>query len=386
MGRLFLLQEQCLRLMGHSMDSQSNDDRALTLGLKHFASLLLVISAEYPMMSYVMYNRDDIELVTASLSVVFTNLLTVIKISTFLVYKQNFWQLMHSFRQIYPKFHQSASDVVGHDYITKDNNFAALLGKAYCISCACTGLYFMLDPILKIISSHWRGEIYIRELPMPMKFPFNDVNTPGYEFGFGYTVFVTIAVVLYASAVDGLFISFAFNLRAHFQALQQRIQQLTFDQSAEADHEQMIHVVQYHVKLLDLSKQLRITYMPIVFGQFLITSIQVGVIIYQILTHMDNAMALIRFFSFFGSIMLQLFLYCYGGELIKNESLQVGVAVQLADWHLATPKQRRSLAFIMHCSQRGMLIKAGFYEASLANFLAIFRAAMSFIAVIQSAE
>ncbi|KAH8310956.1 hypothetical protein KR044_003593 [Drosophila immigrans] len=398
MGRLFLLQEHCLRLMGHSMDSRSDDDDSiLTLRLKYFGSLLLVVSAEYPMLSYVMHNRDDVELVTASLSVVFTNLLTVIKISTFLVYKQNFWQLMQSFRQIYPQSHQSA-EVVGSAYITADNKLAALLGRAYCISCACTGLYFMLDPIVKIISSHWHGELYIRELPMPMKFPFNDVNTPGYEFGFVYTVFVTIAVVLYASAVDGLFISFAFNLRAHFLALQQRIQQLTFDLPDEAtQQQQMVQVVQYHVKLLNLAKQLRITYMPIVFAQFLITSIQVGVIIYQILTvgkhiyihlerfselllqHMNNVMALLRFFSFFGSIMLQLFLYCYGGELIKNEAglkfkcnyLQVGVAVQLSDWHLATPKQRRSLAFVMHRSQRGMLIKAGFYEASLANFLAV---------------
>jgi len=92
-------------------------------------------------------------------------------------------------------------------------------------------------------------------------------------------------VVLFASAVDGLFISFAINLRAHFQALQQRIYELTFDLNQEqAVQQQIIQVVQYHVQLLNLAKQLRITYTPIVFGQFLITSIQVGVIIYQILT------------------------------------------------------------------------------------------------------
>jgi len=118
----------------------------------------------------------------------------------------------------------------------------------------------------------------------PYRFPFNDVNSPGYEFGFIYTLFVTIAVVLYASAVDGLFISFAINLRAHLQALQQRIQDLTFDLPDQAVQEQIIQVVQYHVHILNLAKLLRITYMPIVFGQFLITSIQVGVIIYQILS------------------------------------------------------------------------------------------------------
>lgn len=99
---------------------------------------------------------------------------------------------------------------------------------------------------------------------------------------------MTIAVVLFASAVDGLFISFAINLRAHFQALQERILAMTFDPSpAQAVQQQLVQVVQYHVQLLNLAKQLRITYTPIVFGQFLITSIQVGVIIYQILTVRD---------------------------------------------------------------------------------------------------
>lgn len=116
------------------------------------------------------------------------------------------------------------------------------------------------------------------------RFPFNDVNTPGYEVGFIYTIFVTITVVLYASAVDGLFISFAINLRAHFQELQLQIEQLAFDRTHRQVQYQLMQIVKYHVQLLGLAKQLRLVYTPIVFGQFFITSIQVGVIIYQIMT------------------------------------------------------------------------------------------------------
>jgi len=34
---------------------------------------------------------------------------------------------------------------------------------------------------------------------------------------------------------------------------------------------------------------------------------------------MDSVMDLLLYASFFGSIMLQLFIYCYGGEIIKAE-------------------------------------------------------------------
>ncbi|XP_017846321.1 odorant receptor 82a [Drosophila busckii] len=373
MVRLFQLQEQCLRVMGHNMVVEP-----LTLSLKHIASLAFVLSAQYPLVSYALHNRDDLELITAGLSVVFTNMLTVIKISTFLAYKQDYWRMIQGFRQMYLQSRRLQH--CGYDYVTPANKLATKLGKAYFFSCGFTGLYFMLTPIVMIISSNWRGVSVARELPMPMKFPFNDTVSPGYECGYVYTMIVTIVVVLYASAVDGLFISFAINLRAHFQTLQDTIVQ------AATDSVQLIDAINYHVLLLDMSQRLRLIFMPIVFGQFFITSLQVGVIIYQIVTHMDSVMSLLVYFSFFGSIMLQLFLYCYGGEIIKVESLQVGVAVQLSDWHLATPKQRRSLAFIMQRAQREMIIKAGFYEASLANFVAICRAALSLITLIQSIE
>lgn len=53
------------------------------------------------------------------------------------------------------------------------------------------------------------------------------------------------------------------------------------------------------------------------------------------------------------------------------QSLKVDIAVRLSDWHLASATLRKSLAFIILRSQREVLIKAGFYEASLANFVAV---------------
>ncbi|EDW80505.2 uncharacterized protein Dwil_GK11569 [Drosophila willistoni] len=242
--------------------------------------------------------------------------------------------MMSSLRNLYKKSKDRKSK--DYNYVTRANTLASRLSRSYLISCSCTGLYFMLGPILKIITNKLRSVTYIRELPMPMKFPFNTENSPGYEIGFVYTAVFTTIVVVYASAIDGLFISFAINLRGHFQALQHDIRKAVYNDTKVDPQATIISLVDYHVELLSLSKQLRLIYMPIVFGQFLITSLQVGVIIYQMFT-----------------------------------SFEIGVALQLSDWHLATPHQRRSLAFIMLRSQKKVVIKAGFYEASLANFLAV---------------
>ncbi|EDV42847.1 uncharacterized protein Dana_GF18198 [Drosophila ananassae] len=385
MGRLFQLQEKCLQAMGHT-GGHENSIPDGKLSLKHIVSLAFVVSAQYPLISYIVYNSEDMEKVTACMSVVLTNMLTVIKITTFLAYKQDFWRMIQRFREMHQQSNQRNVDGDGYGYVAAANKVASMLGRAYCVSCGFTGLYFMLGPIVNIVASKWRGTTYVRELPMPMKFPFNDVNTPGYEVGFLYTVLVTVVVVAYASAVDGLFISFAINLRAHFQTLQRDIQNSNYALPERETRAALRSAVDYHVELLSLSKHLRDIYTPIVFGQFFITSLQVGVIIYQLVTRLDSVMDLLVYLSFLGSIMLQLFMYCYGGEIIKVESLKVDIAVRLSNWHLASATLRKSLAFIILRSQREVLIKAGFYEASLANFVAICRTALSLITLIKSIE
>ncbi|KAH8295031.1 hypothetical protein KR018_006279 [Drosophila ironensis] len=386
MGRMFQLQENCLRAMGHTYPHGSVEaSEGKGISVRHIVSLFFVVSAQYPLISFMVYKRDDMEQITACLSVVLTNMLTVVKLTTFMFYKRDFWQMMQCFRDMHkesasPRFRD------GYDYVSSANKLASLLGRAYFISCGFTGLYFMLGPIVKIVSSTCRGSTYVRELPMPMKFPFNHEDSPEYELSFLYIVLVTAAVVAYASAVDGLFISFAINLRAHFKTLQRIIKQFNYAGSVPETQSRLKSFVIYHEELLFLSKRLRAVYIPIVFGQFFITSLQVGVIIYQLVTHMNSVMDLLVYLSFFGSIMLQLFMYCYGGEIIKVESLQVDIAVRLSNWNLATPKVRKSLAFVVTRSQREVQIRAGFYDASLANFVGICRTALSLITLIKSIE
>lgn len=100
MGRLFRLQETCLQAMGHT-GGHENSIPDGKLSLKHIVSLAYVVSAQYPLISYIVYNIEDMEKVTACLSVVFTNMLTVIKITTFLAYKQDFWRMIQRFREMH---------------------------------------------------------------------------------------------------------------------------------------------------------------------------------------------------------------------------------------------------------------------------------------------
>ncbi|XP_023292433.2 odorant receptor 82a [Lucilia cuprina] len=382
MIELFGRQRQCLRIMGH----QFVRDKSVLLGkwrnIVYFGVLMLVMSAQWPMINYAIYYIDNLQLATASLSICFTNILTVIKITTFLSYKWRFVALMTKLETMYQELKDSAAKII----LESANSTAIMVVKLYWISVCSTGTYFMMSPVLKIIWSKIRKTNAAWELPMPMRFAFDFETFPGYEFAYIYTGLVTLSVVMYAVATDGLFVSFAINLVSHLKILQKSIENNTFLKSDEELHKDLKSYIEYHNLILSLYNELRDIYSPIVFGQFLMTSLQVCVIVYQMVTHMDTILVLIINCTFLTSILLQLFIYCYGGEILKLESLMVGISVQLSNWYNLKPAHRRMLVLLMLRSQREAIIKAGFYEASLANFMAILKAAVSYITLIQSIE
>lgn len=89
---------------------------------------------------------------------------------------------------------------------------------------------------------------------------------------------------MYAVATDGLFVSFAINLVSHLKILQKSIEDNKFLKSDEELHSDLKSYIVYHNLILSLYNELRDIYSPIVFGQFLMTSLQVCVIVYQMVT------------------------------------------------------------------------------------------------------
>uniref|UniRef100_A0A348AZT7 Odorant receptor n=1 Tax=Bactrocera dorsalis TaxID=27457 RepID=A0A348AZT7_BACDO len=395
---LFRIQRNCLRVMGHqdifdnneaswSDEQKSKSKRQRWCfrhcqALKYVLLLLFMVSAQLPMMNYIIYHIDDLALATACLSIVFTNVLTVIKTSTFLTYKREFKSLMAEFESMYDELQEAGAK----QCLVTVNVGAKRFVKLYFGACTSTGLYFTINPLVSMIWAKFQAKPIPLELPMPMRFPFDFESTPGYEFAYIYTVFITIVVVMHATSVDGLFVSFTTNLRGHFQALQYFIETNTFDKSEALLQRELGIYVQYHVRLLGLAQSVQRIFKPIIFGQFLMTSLQVCVIIYQLVMNMGVIMEMVVYCTFLSSILLQLLIYCYGAEFLKTESSAVSTAIQMSQWYNLPPRHRHVLRLMMLRSQREIIISAGFYEASLANFMSILKAAMSYITFIQSIE
>lgn len=75
------------------------------------------------------------------------------------------------------------------------------------------------------------------------------------------------------------------------------------------------------------------------------------------------------------SVIVQLFAYSFGGQIIKDKSSSVAENFYLID---------KDFAIIIARTQRATVIKAAFYEATLPSFLSVLSSASSLITLLQS--
>lgn len=165
-------------------------------------------------------------------------------------------------------------------------------------------------------------------------------------------------------ALDAMFFGACLNIGAHFDILKN---------SFDGDKKKFITK---HQKLLELADELGTVIKPVVFVQFMITAMLLCVLGFQCVmfeTFLDFQVLLVLAFGV--AIILQLFIYSYGGQLIMDKSSSVGKNFYGLD---------KDYIMIIARSQRPSTITNGFYEANLPIFSAIMSSAASLITALKS--
>lgn len=162
--------------------------------------------------------------------------------------------------------------------------------------------------------------------------------------------------------VDSLFFGACLNICTHFEILRE---------SFDGDKEKFI---KKHRSILELAEELNRLYKPVVFAQFLISSMLLCVIGFQ-LVMLDNFIGRVVVAIFGFAIIIQLFIYAFGGQLIVDKSSSVAEHIYGTD---------KEFIVIIARSQNAAVIKSGFYQANLPTFSAIMSSAASLITLLQS--
>lgn len=166
----------------------------------------------------------------------------------------------------------------------------------------------------------------------------------------------------YQVGTDSFFFGASIHIGAHFEIL---------GKSFDGDKKKF---VKKHQVIIDLVEDLNNLIRPVLFVQFLISSMLLCVIGFQIVMFQD-VFQLFTHLNFGAAVMIQLFVYAYGGQIIMDKSLLVADELYDLDTDMVT---------IISRVQKASTIKYLFYIANLPTFSAILSSAASFITLLQS--
>lgn len=132
--------------------------------------------------------------------------------------------------------------------------------------------------------------------------------------------------------------------------------------------------VERHQKILELIDDLNRFFQPIVFVQFFSSSMLLCVLGFQ-LVMLQNFIKWATAAVFGVTIISELFIFAYGGQLILDTSLSVCDHFYESD---------KDLIILIRRAHKASKVKMGFYEATLPYFCAILGSAGSLITMLKS--
>jgi odorant receptor len=132
--------------------------------------------------------------------------------------------------------------------------------------------------------------------------------------------------------------------------------------------------IEKHHKVLGLADELNRLYKPVILSQYFISSMLLCSVGFQFVVH-ESIPKRFEDFMFGVAVMIQLFIYSYGGQLIMDKSSSVADDFYTLD---------QEFVLIIARAQKASIIEAGFYKASLPLFTSIINSAASLITLLKS--
>jgi hypothetical protein len=112
---------------------------------------------------------------------------------------------------------------------------------------------------------------------------FYDVSSsPAYELTYIVMCFAIFSVIFGAVAVDTLYSSSIIILCSHFKIIQKRFKALTQDDLKTGARKSLFKIIEYHIFILDLCQCFKDFFEPIILAQFLLSSLLLCVLGFQL--------------------------------------------------------------------------------------------------------
>ncbi|EZA52554.1 ObirOr5-P1 [Ooceraea biroi] len=269
----------------------------------------------------------------------------------------------------------------------------AFMGRILCffmmsfsyISCVIYGLLpFLGDD--DSLSINITNENSVREYTIPSRCALEYFNASNSIYRI--VCFIeTIALILATSANignDAMFLNITLHMCGQVKIL--RTNFMDIDVTSSRAYDRFNILIQRHIYLIHIVKQLAETISFILLTQLFISSILLCIMGFQLILSLkvNDIVMTTKSFSVLSAFLSQLTLYSFIGDYLKSQMEEIGLSIYRSSWYDYPRKLTRNMIFVLMRTESPIALQAGnFIMINLSTYMSILKTSASYLSVLR---
>ncbi|XP_075149616.1 odorant receptor 45a-like [Haematobia irritans] len=356
-------------------------DRLITSFWKLMFYTTCVTFMQYGFITFVIHSITNIDNITSSLSMFNQGVLLMFK-GTMIIYKGDkmlnlIWKLN--------KLAKDANPEENEKWISQ-NRRGELITKAYLYACRICITCVAIIPWIFVVYEYMKGWDMHLELPFEMEFPYDDGGWPASLVNYVLTMFHIRGLANTSIGIDTLFAWYVHAISGHFRILCNKIKKAATKIDLYDNHgdfrKDIGEFVRYHDQVLKFVDDLNLLYGPMAWAEITMSCLQLCFLLYSLVNTPNFASIPFNFVAS-ASVTIQLMIYCFGGEKLKNENDMLCEDIYMdMPWDKMYPSEKKLILMPIIRAQKEAILKGLFFHLNRSLLVFIFKNAFSFITLL----
>ena len=346
-----------------------NDNASFKTRFSHYAktcftmfAVLNLLTATFQFATFAVFHSDDFAVTASAASYVSTLVLVSVKVSILFLRKNDIRRIFDELREL------SASRVDENSkyrvkryldgYLTIAKVFSAVSLSAYLMVFFPPLLSYVLFGIMKPALNFW--------------FPFDVFHLKTFPITLFWADLTAYNSSTYLLAIELTLYGMITVISMEFDVLKADLMELRND-SKSVKTEKISALIHRHNRLLKLSEKLQEIYGPTFLVSFVISSIIICFVLFQVSTTKADSAVYTHLVPYLVTIIIQIWLLCMFGQKLMDSSVGVAKGIYESDWiNWETNESKKEMILVMIRAQRPQQLTAlKFAGVSLESFKSV---------------
>uniref|UniRef100_A0A5H2WXQ9 Odorant receptor n=1 Tax=Bactrocera latifrons TaxID=174628 RepID=A0A5H2WXQ9_BACLA len=332
--------------------------------------------------------KTDLELALDTLCPAGTSAVTLLKMVLIYYYRKDLAWVLKRMRDLVYERDVSINTVKKH-IVRAHAVMAARLNFIPFVMGFITCTSYNLKPLLMTLILYMQGQEPMWKLPFNMTMPSFLLHAPYFPLTYIFTAYTGYITIFMYGGCDAFYFEFCSNTAALLELLQNDLKSIiNFDQLSLTTEEstvlewRLVQFIKRHNDIIELTRFFCKRYTVITLAHFVSAGLVIGASIFDLMTF--TGFGIVIYIGYTIAVLGQLFIYCYGGSMVAESSVQLATVAFGCDWHACNPRLRRYVLMIIIRSQRAISMSVPFFAPSLITFTSILQTSGSIIALASS--